>query len=262
MFASTTTRLIAAAVLAASVNVATEASAGSSTGRINAIIHELSPGKYGHHGYGAKHHSYGYKHYGRKYGRKHRRSYGYKHHQQGYGYGSKYRRHQGRPHYGSHVTKVRKHIARSYSFSIHFAPGSAHLDHRDRAILKDLGHALESRNLKGKKFLIVGHTDAVGSRHANQKLSEHRAKAVRHFLLSHFAISPKRLVATGLGEERLLKPGHPTSKANRRVEIVLVEPGMDLGYYGHTAAGYGHDSYGYDYGHDYGYAGRTRRAHY
>ena len=87
--------------------------------------------------------------------------------------------------------------------------------------------------LSGKKVrLIVGHTDAVGSKHANQRLSERRAHAVRKYLLRHYPISPKRLIATGLGEERLADPKYPASGANRRVEVVLIEPGKDLGYYG------------------------------
>ena len=222
MIANTTKQILMTALVAASLTGAVQAPAqAGSADRVNAIIHDLSPG---HGSWGNRHdyrpHGYGRRHHYRPHHYRRHRSYS--------------RRHYGRPHYG-YASRYNRHYdyaPRSYSFAVHFASGSAHLSPRDRAILDDLGHALSSRNLKGRKFLIVGHTDAAGGRHSNQTLSELRAKAVRHYLLRHFHISPSRLIATGLGEERLLKPAHPYHGANRRVEIVLVEPGMNLRNYG------------------------------
>lgn len=90
-------------------------------------------------------------------------------------------------------------------------------------LLKELGKALTSRELKEKSVLIKGHTDSDGSNTFNQDLSLKRARAVRTYLVAKFGISPKKLVTAGYGEEAPLVPN--TSKANkqknRRVEIRL-----------------------------------------
>ena len=65
--------------------------------------------------------------------------------------------------------------------------------------------------LQGYRFLIVGHTDARGSRESNLKLSEQRADAIREALINPFGISPSRIESVGLGEEQLLKPADPES---------------------------------------------------
>ena len=73
------------------------------------------------------------------------------------------------------------------------------------------------------KLHIVGHTDNVGNRTTNVRLSKERAQAVADFL-----------IAQGLGEERFivegLGPDHPVAdnatkegrKANRRVELEVI----------------------------------------
>lgn len=74
--------------------------------------------------------------------------------------------------------------------------------------------------------LIEGHTDSDGSDSYNLALSQRRADAVRAEL-AVAGVAPTRLVARGLGEGF---PKAPNSTAagkqqNRRVEIVLQEPG-------------------------------------
>ena len=71
-------------------------------------------------------------------------------------------------------------------------------------------------------ILVEGYTDSVGEDAYNQKLSERRAEAVRQYLIDHFDIDPKRLVARGGGESNpVADNGTDTGRAeNRRVEIV------------------------------------------
>ena len=85
-----------------------------------------------------------------------------------------------------------------------------------------MADALYHPYLQGYRFLIVGHTDAVGSREYNLKLSQQRADAIRDALISPFGISPTRLEAVGLGEEQLLDPQHPEAAANRRVQLINI----------------------------------------
>ena len=58
--------------------------------------------------------------------------------------------------------------------------------------------------LQGYRSLIVGHTDATGSRERNLKLSQERADAIREALIKPFGISPARIEAVGLGESSCL----------------------------------------------------------
>ncbi len=104
--------------------------------------------------------------------------------------------------------------------TITFEFNSADLTDLARRQLAELGRALTMPAFKGYKFIIGGHTDAVGSAAYNQALSERRAKAVATYLTQNFALSPDRLTPIGWGETRL-KPGiDPEDGANRRVEII------------------------------------------
>ena len=73
-----------------------------------------------------------------------------------------------------------------------------------------LGTALRSHQFKGAVFLVAGHTDAKGSDEYNQKLSERRAGAVKHFLISKFGVPARDLIAVGYGEEQLKNRDDPT----------------------------------------------------
>jgi outer membrane protein OmpA-like peptidoglycan-associated protein len=76
--------------------------------------------------------------------------------------------------------------------------------------------------LLGYKFLVIGHTDAVGGREYNLKLSQRRAEAIREALINPFGVDPVRLEAVGLGEEQLRDPSRPDSQINRRVQLVNI----------------------------------------
>jgi outer membrane protein OmpA-like peptidoglycan-associated protein len=81
---------------------------------------------------------------------------------------------------------------------------------------------------------VQGHTDDVGRRPANVRLSQRRADAVRLYLARR-GVSPARLVAKGYGPDEPLVRVDPEgmSKAelsaarakNRRVQFVILEKG-------------------------------------
>ncbi len=87
-----------------------------------------------------------------------------------------------------------------------------------------IADALHHPLLLSDRFIVVGHTDAKGSRSYNLKLSQRRADAVREMLISTFRIPPDRLVAVGLGEEQLQDRNSPNAAVNRRVQLLNIGP--------------------------------------
>lgn len=85
-----------------------------------------------------------------------------------------------------------------------------------------IADALNHPYLQGYCFLVVGHTDAKGSREYNLKLSQQRADAIREALINPFGINPARIEAVGLGEEQLLTPTKPDAAENRRVQLINI----------------------------------------
>jgi outer membrane protein OmpA-like peptidoglycan-associated protein len=71
---------------------------------------------------------------------------------------------------------------------------------------------------------VEGHTDEVGTRDYNVKLSEERAASVRTYLVEH-GVDASRLEAAGFGFDKPLSPGKSAKdhELNRRVEFVIVE---------------------------------------
>lgn len=86
--------------------------------------------------------------------------------------------------------------------------------------LQTLGKALSDAKLKGKTFMIAGHTDATGSGAYNLSLSKRRAESVKLFLIDNFKLDSKKLVVFGYGEEQLKVPEKPDAGENRRVQVV------------------------------------------
>jgi OOP family OmpA-OmpF porin len=79
---------------------------------------------------------------------------------------------------------------------------------------------------------VTGHTDRIGSRAYNMKLSERRAEAVKAYMVDSTKISPATIITKGVGEsEPVTKPGECKGKkskkliaclaSDRRVEVVV-----------------------------------------
>ena len=67
---------------------------------------------------------------------------------------------------------------------------------------------------------IEGHTDNVGSKENNMKLSQSRADSVRNYIIKNFGITPERLSAKGFGQTKPIA-GNKTAagkQKNRRIE--------------------------------------------
>lgn len=105
--------------------------------------------------------------------------------------------------------------------AINFEFGSHRIPRGEWYKVEEIAIALRrmSRHGRFELVLIEGHTDAVGSRYANQLLSERRARSLRDVLVRHFGVDPYMLETVGYGEDYLLVPTPNANWRNRRVTL-------------------------------------------
>jgi outer membrane protein OmpA-like peptidoglycan-associated protein len=102
-----------------------------------------------------------------------------------------------------------------------FASAKYDLLPQAQAKLSEVADVLTKQD-KDSKIVVQGYTDSQGNASFNQDLSQHRAEAVRTYLVSH-GIAEDRITAQGFG------PGNPVADNaspegranNRRVEIIV-----------------------------------------
>lgn len=90
---------------------------------------------------------------------------------------------------------------------------------------KELNELAEYMSLKKTlKVEIAGHTDNVGNKDANQKLSEERAKSVKAYLIKK-GIEAARIVAKGYGDTQPVSDNDSDAgrQKNRRTEVRSME---------------------------------------
>ena len=101
---------------------------------------------------------------------------------------------------------------------VQFQSGQSYLDVRSRQVLDRVAIALQ--RIPDQLFEVSSHTDNGGRVAHNQRLSENRADAVRHYLMLR-GLGPNQLDARGYGE---VSPAHDNRtvagrRANRRIEL-------------------------------------------
>lgn len=109
--------------------------------------------------------------------------------------------------------------------AINFEFGSAEIPRSEFRKVREIARAFDqiTRRRRRARFLIEGHTDAVGSRQSNQALSERRAASLKRLLVSEFGIPPRTLEAVGYGEDYLLVDTPYEDWRNRRVTIRRID---------------------------------------
>jgi peptidoglycan-associated lipoprotein len=114
---------------------------------------------------------------------------------------------------GVRVTDVRFDPVRFDYDSYQVSPSETHTIERVAAYMRD------SRDVR---LVCEGHCDERGSREYNMSLGEHRALAVRAYLVG-LGIDGSRIQTRSYGEEQPIDPGHGESawRLNRRVEFAL-----------------------------------------
>jgi len=102
---------------------------------------------------------------------------------------------------------------------IHFDFDSARIRPEGKKLLDGVADMLNDE-LSGRKYAVQGHTDNIGSRSYNLKLSLDRARSVREYLLMR-GVDPDRLEITGYGFARPLYDNMTEEgrAKNRRVEF-------------------------------------------
>jgi len=109
--------------------------------------------------------------------------------------------------------------------SINFDTASAIIRPDQFDKVQQIAHALTSlfNSNNNARFLIEGHTDAVGSDASNFVLSQQRAEALRNTLIGHFGIPQHVLFTAGFGERDLLIPTQQAEWQNRRVTLRRID---------------------------------------
>ena len=104
-------------------------------------------------------------------------------------------------------------------YGINFDTGSAKIKPDSDKVLGEIASLLGKN--PAWKMRVEGHTDDVGGKVANQKLSEQRASAVVAWLTGH-GIAPERLTAQGFGDAKPVADNKTEDgrTKNRRVELV------------------------------------------
>ena len=87
--------------------------------------------------------------------------------------------------------------------------------------IKQVADFLKARS--EAKVVIEGHTDNVGSKASNIKLSQQRADSVKAYLVNRFGVESNRLRAVGYGPDRPVASNDTAEgrQKNRRVEAVV-----------------------------------------
>ena len=108
----------------------------------------------------------------------------------------------------------------SYAKTILFDTGKSSFKQQTYPVLQAITAIL--KEYPKSNFSIEGHTDSVGSKSLNQKLSEKRANAVKDYLVEN-GIEAGRLTAYGFGEDYPIDSNATRAGRanNRRVEVKL-----------------------------------------
>ena len=103
-------------------------------------------------------------------------------------------------------------------YGVHFDSGKAAILPDSEQCLGEMTKLLKSN--PSWKLQVEGHTDNVGGKEANAKLSQARADAVRAWLLSH-GVDGARLTAKGFGDTKPLadNASEEGRAKNRRVDL-------------------------------------------
>ena len=112
--------------------------------------------------------------------------------------------------------------------AIYFKTGSAELDKESEPLLNS--GADIAKRCPSVKFRVEGHTDNVGGRRFNQRLSEERAKSVVDYLIAKGVVAD-RISSAGYGETRPVAPNDSEANRakNRRIEFKVTNQLIPVG---------------------------------
>ncbi len=120
------------------------------------------------------------------------------------------------------VTEEVQKQLNEYAKTILFDTGRSSIKKESETVLADIIAILQE--YPTAKFSIDGHTDSVGSKKLNQRLSDSRALSVKEYLVKN-GVDEFRLSSMGYGEDKPIASNKTKAgrAQNRRVEINLVK---------------------------------------
>jgi len=109
--------------------------------------------------------------------------------------------------------------------AINFETNSAEISRSQYSKVEQIASALKrlQRNRRGTRFLLEGHTDAVGAADYNLRLSQARADSLKRVLVTQFGVPSRAIETVGYGEEFLLVSTPYGNWENRRVTIRRID---------------------------------------
>ncbi|WP_299598227.1 OmpA family protein [uncultured Microbulbifer sp.] len=124
----------------------------------------------------------------------------------------------------SPIAKTLSETGRIDLYGFYFDSGKYELKSGSEMELKQLSDVLSQ--YPELKIRIIGHTDSVGEKYSNQKLSAARADAVSIALQSQYMIDRPRLITAGMGESQPIADNSTETgrEKNRRVEVIAINP--------------------------------------
>ncbi len=104
---------------------------------------------------------------------------------------------------------------------VHFDKNSYSLKSTDKNKIKDLLNSYDIA--KQSRIFVVGHTDTLGKKKYNYRLSHRRAQNVKKLLIETLGLKPEQIIAVGKGPENPAADNrsHSGQAENRRVEIYM-----------------------------------------
>ena len=105
---------------------------------------------------------------------------------------------------------------------IQFEFDSAVLTDESKERFDAVGNMLKLDISNERGLVVEGHTDNIGQKDYNLKLSFKRAESVKRYLMLNHEVDSNRLIINGKGESELLDPGSPADPVNRRVQFTAV----------------------------------------
>ena len=112
-------------------------------------------------------------------------------------------------------------VPTSFDLLVSFQDDSDRLTQAAKDNLNQFAKALLDPRLKGEKFEIDSHTNAVGAEEHNLRLSEQRANSVASYLAS-LGVDRSLLISKGFGASKP-RVADPRSPENSRVEVHLTQ---------------------------------------
>jgi outer membrane protein OmpA-like peptidoglycan-associated protein len=111
-------------------------------------------------------------------------------------------------------------ISPSIDLPVNFEENSDALNAEGQRQVAELARALSNAAFQRDRFVLVGHTDRLGSDDYNQRLSQRRAMRVQQALQS-LGLNAARFDSKGMGKRQMLSQGTTVEddRLNRRVEV-------------------------------------------